>query len=161
MYDTQRSRAAKSSFLLLKIFTILIIVFLAVPYLLFAQIGSVGQISGSVRDQSGAVVRGASVVLTNPATGQSRTIKTDASGSYVVTNLPAGIYDLTAEETGFKKFQQKGLRLDPAGKLTVDITLEVGSETQIIEVSANAAQVDQTSAQIGRVIEAIRWKSCP
>ncbi|HVF87235.1 MAG TPA: carboxypeptidase-like regulatory domain-containing protein, partial [Pyrinomonadaceae bacterium] len=62
-----------------------------------------GRISGTVTDPAGAVLPNISVVVTNEATSLARSITTDADGFYTVTNLPAGAYSVTVEQSGFKK----------------------------------------------------------
>jgi len=70
---------------------------------MFAQ-SDVGTITGFVRDQSGAVVPNAKVTIKSEATNEERAVTTDASGHYTVPNLLPGLYTMTAESTGFKKF---------------------------------------------------------
>ena len=83
-----------------------------------------GSIVGSVVDSSGASVVGASVTATLTRTGVERVIKTDERGSFVVTGLQPGVYDLAVSLSGFKKLEQKGLALSaqevlPVGTLTL------------------------------------------
>src|ERR1700744_6241079 len=69
----------------------------------FAQ-SDAGTITGFVRDPTGANIPGASVVITSEATGEAHTVTTDAQGHYTLTNLRPGLYTMTADATGFKKF---------------------------------------------------------
>lgn len=132
---------------------LLAIAVLVTPLAALAQIGSEGQISGYVRDQTGSVVSGATVTVTDVGTGQSRTTQTSAEGYYVLTNIPPGTYDISVEHQGFKKFVRASATLNPAGKLTADISLEVGAVNETLTVSAEAASVENSTAQVGRVIE--------
>jgi len=84
------------------------------------------QISGVVKDESGGVIPGATVTVTNLDTRLPRTVVTDGSGFYILTNLPPGAYDIEVELPGFKKWTRTGVRLDAAAKLTLDATLATG-----------------------------------
>src|SRR5258708_29943101 len=103
----------------------------------FAQ-SDLGSISGFVKDPSGAVVPKAQVTVKNEATGTERRTATNDSGVYTVTNIPAGLYSITAESAGFKKYETTHNKLDPSAALAVDITLPVRAATQTVEVSASA-----------------------
>jgi len=87
----------------------------------------VGRISGTVTDQQGAVIPGATVTITNEATDVKRTLTADDSGFYVATNLPIGNYTVTAEHAGFKMGQKTGNALIADGRLSVDFELEPGA----------------------------------
>ncbi len=97
---------------------------------LYAQT-SVGRISGTVKDGSGAVVPDATITVTNVATNVERTAVTDDSGFYTVTNLPVGTYSLSAERKGFKKVVQADNSLTADARLTVDLTLQLGCEHHV------------------------------
>ena len=97
------------------------------------QIGSQGQLQGFVRDQSGAAVSSASVIVTDIGTGQGRTAQTDSEGYYVVANIPPALYEVSVEQSGFKRFVQTGVKLDAADRRTVDINLEVGTTYSAIK----------------------------
>src|SRR4029077_17570166 len=84
------------------------------PSAALAQL-STGQITGRVTDQSGAVLPGVTVTATQTDTGQARTVVTDASGTYVVPNLPTGPYRLEAMLQGFRSYVQTGIVLQVAG----------------------------------------------
>src|SRR3954463_7115937 len=77
-----------------------------------------GQISGTVRDSSGGVLPGVTVIVTNANTNSSRTEVTAVNGSYIVTNLPFGPYTVTAEIQGFRKAEKTGIQLPPDGRIT-------------------------------------------
>src|ERR1700733_6094957 len=79
-----------------------------------------GQISGTVRDPSSAVVSGARVSARNVKLGESRTVETGSNGYFVITNLAVGTYNITVQAAGFKSFTQEGLKLDAAGRVSVD-----------------------------------------
>src|SRR5262249_20842790 len=118
-----------------------------------AQVGSQGQISGFVHDSNGATVSGATVAVTDTGTKQQRTAQTNADGYYVVANIPPAVYEVSVEQTGFKKFVQTNVKLDAAGKQTVDINLQVGNVSEAVTIEASAAQLQESTATVGRTIE--------
>src|SRR5262245_42493833 len=118
-----------------------------------AQIGSQGQISGFVHDASGAAVSGATVVVTDTGNKKQRTAVTNSDGYYVVANIPAAVYEISVEQTGFKKFVQTNVKLDAAGNQTVDINLQVGNVTEAVTIEASSVQLQESTAAVGRVIE--------
>src|ERR1035441_7931730 len=73
---------------------------------LVASSGGSGTVSGTVKDQSGAVIPGATVVIHNPVSGYERTASTDASGSFAFTNIPFNPYHLTVADAGFTPVSQ-------------------------------------------------------
>src|SRR4051812_8801038 len=101
----------------------------------FAQ-SDLGTIQGVVKDPSGSTVPNASVTVKNQ-TGLDRKLKTNDQGFYSATNIPAGVYTVTIEAAGFKKFESVGNKLDSSSTLGVDAALTVGAATETIEVTAN------------------------
>src|SRR5574340_1031980 len=110
------------------------------------------QISGTVRDATGAVVPSAKLSVTHIDTGQVRNTGVNESGYYVVTNLPLGDYEVSVEAEGFKKSTQKNVRVEVNAKVAVDFTLEVGAVSESVTVTADAAQVESSSGEVGRLI---------
>ena len=123
---------------------LVLLALLAVCLSLYAQ-SDLGSISGFVKDPSGATVPNAQVTVKNEATGTERTTNTNESGYYTVTNIPAGLYSVTAEAKGFKKLETTHNKLDPSAALAVDVALTVGAATETVEVTASA-QVLQTES---------------
>ena len=117
---------------------------LAVPAI-YAQT-TVGRISGSVTDQSGAAVVGAKVTITSAETQSVRTAASDASGFYAVTSLAIGHYTASVLAAGFQKQEQKDLNVVPDGHVTADFKLQVGDVTQTVEVVAAAAEQISTDS---------------
>src|SRR3954470_2412073 len=97
------------------------------------------QISGTARDQSGAVLPGVEVTATQTETGISRMSVTNETGSYVLPNLPIGPYRLEAALPGFRTFRQTGVVLQVNTSPLINPVLEVGQITEQVEVQANAA----------------------
>ena len=105
-----------------------------------------------MQDSTGAVVQNVNVTVRNTATGFERSAPSNESGIYVVTNLPIGTYEVSAEAGGFKKFVQTGVKLDVNSKVAVNIRLEVGALTDSVTVAADAAQIETSSGDVGRLI---------
>ena len=113
-----------------------------------------GQISGTVRDASGGVLPGVTVTVTNTNTNISRTDVTGPNGAYVITNLPVGLYTVTAELQGFRKAEKAGFQLSPDSRISADFSLGVGSLTETVDVVAVRGEtVNKTSGEIARTID--------
>jgi len=106
-----------------------------------------GTIQGTLKDPSGAVVPGAKVVLSGEAVAAGRTATTDNNGFFRFAELQPGIYGFTVTATGFQKYVESGIRVDVGKRITLDIELKVGEVTQVVEVTAGAAQIDVTSSK--------------
>src|SRR5687768_3453991 len=133
----------------------------SVLFSLFVFLQATAQITGTVKDQSGAVLPGVEITATQTETGAVRTGVTNETGSYVLSNLPIGPYRLEAGLPGFRTFVQTGIVLQVGGNPTVNVTLEVGQVTETIEVQANAALVETRNVGIGQVIESQRILELP
>src|SRR6476660_9328878 len=88
---------------------------------------STSQINGTVQDSSGLAVPGAEVKATQTETGLVRTVPSGADGSFVLTNLPVGPYQLEVSRAGFSKSVQSGIVLQVGSNQTIDISLKVGA----------------------------------
>src|SRR5438093_12306207 len=119
------------------------------------------QISGTVHDQSGAVLPGVEVTATQTETGIARTAVTNETGSYVLANLALGPYKLEAALSGFRTFVQTGIVLQVNSNPVINPVLEVGQVSEQIEVQANAAQVETRATGVGSVIENTRVLELP
>jgi hypothetical protein len=110
------------------------------------------QLNGTVRDESGAVLPGLTVTVTQTNTGLVRTTVTDADGAYLLTNLPTGPYKLEASLQGFRSYAQTGIVLQVGGTPTVNAVLSVGQLEESVTVEAAAPLVDVKSAGISTVV---------
>src|SRR5206468_6494078 len=119
------------------------------------------QISGSVKDQTGAVLPGVEVTATQTATGAKRSAVTDETGSYILQNLPIGPYTFEAALPGFKTYVQSGIVLQVGTTPTVNAVLEVGQVSDQVEVQADAALVEARSSGVGNVIDNQRVLELP
>ena len=114
---------------------------------------STSLLSGTVFDNSGAVVSGAIVTALNEATGTTLRQLTNNSGLYAFPSVLAGAYTIEVEAPGFKKARQTGNTLAVGTPLTVNITLEIGSSTEVVKVEASAETINTVNATLGNVVE--------
>src|SRR5262245_31926041 len=133
---------ATSAFLLL----------MALAFPMFAQTPS-GEISGVVSDTNGSVVAGVRITLTNPATNAVREVQSNDSGIYVIPALPPGIYTLKVEKSGFRAAERRNIEVLVGSSNRIDLTLEVGEVTTVVEIAGGAPVLQSENASIGTVIE--------
>src|ERR1051325_5396777 len=119
------------------------------------------QITGTVRDQSGAVLPGVEVTATQTETNISRTAITNETGSYILPNLAVGPYRFQAALPGFRTFVQTGIVLQVNSNPVLNPVLEVGQVTEQVEVQANTALVETRTTAVGQVIENQRILELP
>ncbi|MCW5982369.1 MAG: TonB-dependent receptor [Bryobacteraceae bacterium] len=120
-----------------------------------------GEITGTVLDESGAVVPAVNVSVTNVATNATRNTVSNAAGVYVFPALPPGTYTLRAEKAGFKTFARSNIELQVQQSARIDIEMAIGQVTETIEVSAQAALLSSENATVGTVIENKRIVELP
>ncbi len=120
-----------------------------------------GSINGIVKDASGAVAVNVEVTVTNAGTNAAFHAATDSTGAYFVRGLPVGVYQLSAEPRGFKKFVANDLRVQVNESVRVDITLQVGDVAQTVDVSAAAETVDTQSITLKSVVDQQRIENLP
>jgi hypothetical protein len=120
-----------------------------------------GRIRGTVLDPSGAVVVGARVRVTNTGTGLTQERMTDQSGAYEIANLPVGTYSVTISKTGFRTHFLDRVQLTQNQVYVDNARLELGSITEEVTITANAAQVEQTSIQLTGDIDAKKVTDLP
>src|ERR1700757_4244602 len=130
---------------------LLLVVFALCPLLAGAQ-ELTATLAGRVTDTTGAVISNATVTIIQNGVGDARTVQTDASGNYVVTNLPAGTYTATVTSAGFETFRAKDVVLNVAEKRGLNIQLRAGATSTTVTVEASAVSVDtESSAQAGTI----------
>src|ERR1700720_1306438 len=115
-----------------------------------AEVG--GKITGVVKDQTGSVIPGAAVVVTNTQTGVRLTAATDQDGVFTFPVLSVGQYQIDVTSDAFKSFTKTGLVIDIDSALVVDVTLQLKEQEQSVVVTENAAQVETTDTQLGQVL---------
>jgi hypothetical protein len=121
---------------------------LVISNLAFAQQGT-ADLRGRVTDQQGAVLPGVSIVVRHQESGLFRETVTSPDGTFLMSGMTPGMYEVTAELASFKKYTQRDVRLEVGRATPVELKLEVGGLTEAVTVSAEAPLVDTTSQEIG------------
>src|SRR5258706_12052052 len=86
---------------------------------------------------------------------------TNADGEYTLANLPSGMYEVKVTSQGFKEAVLKGVDLNVASVATLNVTMQLGSSTEVITVEANAVQVETSSAAVGEVVDGTQGRELP
>ncbi|HWJ49303.1 MAG TPA: carboxypeptidase regulatory-like domain-containing protein, partial [Candidatus Udaeobacter sp.] len=137
-----------SSFIL---WTCLIAIALIAPSLLCAQ-AYFGTVSGELTDASGAVVQGASVMLSDEEKGFNFITTSDSSGHYLFRSVAPGLYSITVDAKGFAKAASTPFKVDVNQNATTNLTLKVGAQSQTVEVGAQAQTIQTEDAETGQVV---------
>src|SRR3984885_3039402 len=119
------------------------------------------QMLGKVVDQTGAVIPNATIDVQNTGTGLDRTVVSSGAGEYVIPSLPVGTYKLKAAAAGFKSYSQTGIVLEDGQSARVDVTLQIGSSNETVEVSAEAVQVYTSWANIRTEVDSTQIQELP
>jgi hypothetical protein len=134
--------------------------------LLAVQIPSYAQqatalLTGSVRDASGAIIVGAKITLRSSQTNATRNTTTDKNGDYLFNLVNIGTYDLQVAQRGFDTYLRKGITLEINQNARLDVTLQVGRTSEVVEVEGDITQVDTVSATLGKVETTERIQDLP
>ncbi len=127
---------------------------------LFGQLTS-GNIQGTVYDQSGATVPGATVIAKNIATGVENSTVSTSAGEYRIQNLLAGKYSVVVDASGFTKSVVNDITIDINQTVTANVTMQIGETATTVEVNTSAANIDTTTAQIQTTFEAKQMADLP
>jgi hypothetical protein len=144
---------------ILKCFLLAVLLTLLISTTVWADV--TGSILGVVHDTTGAVVAGANVVATDLDTNEAHSAISDPLGNYRMLALPVGHYKVEASLAGFQKFVTTGIELTVNEQRRIDITLQVGSIEQTVEVNTTTVQVETTNTQLGEVIESKKLLALP
>src|ERR1051325_10853253 len=120
-----------------------------------------GEITGEVRDSTGAVVPGVNVTIVNTATNATRSAVTNEAGVYSFPSLPPGVYNLRAEKQGFKSSTSANIEVQVQANVRMDLEMAVGSVSETIEVTGAATLLSTENATIGTVVENKRIVELP
>ncbi|HKN77414.1 MAG TPA: carboxypeptidase-like regulatory domain-containing protein [Candidatus Acidoferrum sp.] len=132
-----------------------------VPSALFAQSASTGTVAGTVTDPSGAAVGAATVTLTDKGTNIPRVASSNDNGRYIFVDVPAGTYDLTVSKQGFRISRLTGQTVNVGTALTLNVSLEVGSVAESVEVTASNAELQTLNATVGNTVSGVALDSLP
>src|SRR6516162_2718427 len=118
----------------------------------FSQGGSTGRITGAVSDQTGGVLAGATVSVTDTQRGTARSLITDQAGAYNAPELTPGTYSVRVEYPGFKSTERRNLVVEVGKEYRVDLVIEPGAQSEQVTVAADVAPVETTSGVLGGTI---------
>ena len=124
-----------------------------------AQVSAI--LSGTVTDQSGGIVSGADVTVSNLETGAIRTTSTGALGQYQVPSLPIGVYEIKVTKQGFAEQIRTGIRLAVGQEARADVTLHLGPLSQQIRVNADAPLVSASTEDVPGLVGEQQVKNLP
>ena len=141
-------------------FIAVLVVFFLSSVVSFAQTGTTS-VHGTVTDKTGAVISAAKVTVQNPESAVERTMETGAAGEFDFLALPPGTYSLVVEASGFRKYEHKGLQLLVNSPTTTNVTLELGSSAQTVEVSAQTVTLNTTDASLGKAFSERQVRDLP
>src|SRR5579864_9329507 len=131
--------------------TCLVAIALLVPSLVCAQ-AYFGTVSGELTDSTGALVQGATVLLTDQQKGFEFRTTSDSSGRYLFRSIPPSTYTVTAQVQGFQKVISAACKVDINENATTNLTLKVAGASQTIEVGAQAQAIQTEDAETGQVV---------
>ncbi len=139
----------------------LALLFLASPASLKAQTGSSGALIGTVTDPSGGVVADAQVRVTNEATGETRTVNSNANGSYSLQLLLPDTYRVEFSRTGFKLSVKRGIQINVTETARLDVVLDLGGVQEVVTVTTEAALLQTETSTLGRVTNQTQVANLP
>jgi Carboxypeptidase regulatory-like domain/TonB dependent receptor len=141
--------------------TTAILLFLASAGAGFSQVPTTARMDGVVKDQQGAIVPGAQVLVIQPSTGESFRVTADAQGYWVLPSLPTGTYTVTVSHPGFKAAANANVVIDAGVPATVNTVLQVGSTTETVEVTAGATIVQTDNATVSSTLQGSQINDLP
>src|SRR5580698_8888709 len=127
----------------------------------FGQATNSGTIVGAVTDSSGALITGATITITDPATKSSRTTTSNRQGQYIVPDVPPGVYDIKTTKTGFSTDEIPALTVSVGSQTTADFKMAVGADSTTVEVTASNADLQTMSAGTGTTVDPALVDSLP
>ena len=143
-----------------RIFSLIAILCLLTTSSVWAQ-DTRGTITGRVTDPSGAVITGATVVVSNTAMGTKTTINTNSDGLYRAPLLSPGLYEIEVAAPGFKKAIRSAVEVRVADRLDINIAMEIGASEQQVTVTSEVPLLNTESASLGTVVDAKRVADLP
>lgn len=119
----------------------------------FPQASANGTIAGTVIDESGAAIPGATVTITDVQKGTTRVLMTDPAGAYNAPNLVPGTYNVKAEFKGFKTVTRQSVPLEVGGSVRIDLTMQPGEQTQVVNVTEAVPLIETNNAELGGTLQ--------
>ena len=139
----------------------LLTIFLLVCSTASAQLAGKGAITGMVADSSGASIPGATIAVTNTATGIVTTVTSTSNGDYSFTTLDPGIYTVNVTANGFQKLVQQNVHVNALESQPFNAVLTIGAETQTVTVSSEPPQLETSNATLGATMEQEMYSALP
>jgi hypothetical protein len=127
--------------------------FLCLPLGTRAQTVASAEVSGSVADTTGGSLVNAEVTMVDTQKDTPHSTFTDDRGHYVLPNLPVGPYRLEIKASGFKNYTQSGIELQVGNNIELNVTMQVGSMSEKVEVAANVNMVETKETSVSQVID--------
>ena len=134
---------------------------LSLAGLISAQSATSGQLTGNVTDQSGSAVPDATVTMTQVGTNEVRTVTTSEDGNYTIPNLSVGTYRLSVTKNGFKEAAVGSVVINVANVTRQNIALEIGQLSEVVEITADAVQVQTQTGTVGEVVSGEQVRELP
>ncbi|MGB7282752.1 MAG: carboxypeptidase-like regulatory domain-containing protein [Candidatus Acidiferrum sp.] len=147
----------RMALLLAALFCLLVVA----PSPLFSQNASMGQVVGTVTDSSGAAIAAATVTITDRATNIARSVSTNENGRYIFVDVPSGNYNVAINKPGFRVSKLSNQVVSVGTTLTLNVTLEVGSVAESVEVTASNADLQTLNATVGNTVSGTALNSLP
>ncbi|HEV2397127.1 MAG TPA: carboxypeptidase-like regulatory domain-containing protein [Candidatus Sulfotelmatobacter sp.] len=126
----------------------------------WAQSTSTGTVAGTITDPSGAVVSGATVTLTDPATKTARNVSTNAAGRYIFVDIPPGSYEVTISKQGFSTSKTKAT-VSVGSAITLNMALQVGGGNVVVEVTSVGTELQTMNATVGNTVSPTAIENLP
>ena len=139
---------------------ILLAVMPVVALILYGQ-SFYGSLVGTISDQSGGALSGASVTLTNTGTGERRQAQSGTGGDYQFLNLVPGVYGVQVEQSGFKKATRENVEVTVSGAVRADMSMQLGEVTQTVEVEAAAPLLQTENSNLSQVVNSRAIEELP
>ncbi len=141
-------------------FCLAVFAVLALTFSAFAQVQN-GQFAGTVTDPTGAAVANAKIEVVNAATDLHLSTTSNASGNYTVREVPPGVYKITVEAAGFKTFSDTGVTANAGTIAHVDVKLQIGKASEVIEVTGESAAVNTEDSKLATTVSATQINNLP
>jgi outer membrane receptor for ferrienterochelin and colicin len=141
-------------------FCLAVFAVLALSFSAFAQVQN-SQFSGTVTDPTGAAIANAKIEVSNPATELNLFATTNSSGNYTVKEVPAGVYKITVEASGFKTVTNAGVTANVGTISHVDFKMQIGKASEVVEVTGEAAAVNTEDSRISTTVSSAQINNLP
>lgn len=119
------------------------------------------RLRGTAQDPVGAIIPNVEITAANQETGVTTRATTNSSGEYAFAALAPGLYTLSANPAGFKTYKRSGIRLETADAIDLDLTFELGNQTESVTITADTPLLESTSSSIGQMMDSRLMQEMP